>query len=314
MKRRILSRNVQFIMLIMFISFLSNPCFANYTNSDRGTAAAQFLKLGIGGRATAMGNAIAAIVDDSTSICWNPAGLSKVSSTQVALMHSIYLGNIFYDYITYADPVENLGTFGLGIQYLNYGSMKETDENGTELGDLTAYDLSITIGYAAQIYDISFGVAFKYLNSKIKNYASAIAFDAGLQYPLIENQLLVGLVMQNYGTKMKFIDEYNSLPFNIKAGVAYKIFNNLTAEIDANLPIDNSLTVGIGLEYYYPDESSWSISPRVGYNTEAAEISGFKGFSFGLGINNCKDYGLDYSFVPFGEIGSTHRITLYLRF
>ena len=57
---------------------------------------------------------------------------------------------------------------------------------------------------------------------------------------------------------------------------------------------------------------------RVGYlksvNPETiASISNFKGIGGGLGLN-IKRFSTDYAFVPYGDLGNTHRISLLIKF
>src|SRR6188508_2040945 len=49
----------------------------------------EFLKIGVGARAAAMGNAMTGIVDDVTAGYWNPGGLAMApAAPEIALMHS----------------------------------------------------------------------------------------------------------------------------------------------------------------------------------------------------------------------------------
>src|SRR5690606_34625226 len=60
------------------------PAFGQFDNttrsvSKRGTTAADFLGIPVGARATGMGSAITASVDDLSSLYWNPGGLSLLN-------------------------------------------------------------------------------------------------------------------------------------------------------------------------------------------------------------------------------------------
>jgi hypothetical protein len=46
-----------------------------------GISTAQFLKIGVGRRASAMGDAFVAISDDASALYWNPAGLVQFEIT-----------------------------------------------------------------------------------------------------------------------------------------------------------------------------------------------------------------------------------------
>ena len=55
-----------------------------------GTIGGQFLKIGIGARATAMGDAYTAIADDATAVYWNPAGIARVQGNVVSFSHAAW--------------------------------------------------------------------------------------------------------------------------------------------------------------------------------------------------------------------------------
>ena len=63
---------IKIILLVLLI----NSVNWSQSTSKSGTTAAQFLKIGIGPRAIAMGSAFTATANDLTAIYWNPAGLS----------------------------------------------------------------------------------------------------------------------------------------------------------------------------------------------------------------------------------------------
>ena len=60
---------------------------------------AQFLKIGVGGRATAMDDAFVAIANDVSALYWNPAGITQVTENQVMLSHSEWVVDIKHEYI-----------------------------------------------------------------------------------------------------------------------------------------------------------------------------------------------------------------------
>ncbi len=80
-----------------------------------------------------------------------------------------------------------------------------------------------------------------------------------------------------------------------------------------------------GLENFVPDpvdgspeptgesrlkiQKPWGVALRGGYNTRTSDVSGFTGFSLGLGVDH-KNLTVDYAFLPFGDLGTTHWITL----
>ncbi len=290
----------------LIICALISPCAALLNTNDAGTTAGQFLKLGMGGKAASMGDAAVAGVNDSTSIAWNPAGLTGVKGSQLSLMHSLYAGDVFYDYLAFAKELPGIGAVGIAVQYVNYGSIIETDNLGTELAGFTPYDLAINAAYALNYNGLRAGINVKYVSSAIKNTATAFAADVGFQYTVSDVKL--GVAVYNFGTGMKFVNTAVGLPVYLRAGAAYSPMANLMVEADGEFPADGAAGFGVGAEYFYALSPDMAVLPRAGYNS-VNEVSGFKGFTFGLGFN-WTTYTLDYALVPFGDMGLVHKISV----
>src|SRR5437762_3445025 len=62
--------------------------------SDAGTSSANFLKLGIGPRAIAMGEAQVGVADDVYATYWNPAGLARLDAQEAGFAQNQYLESI----------------------------------------------------------------------------------------------------------------------------------------------------------------------------------------------------------------------------
>ena len=78
-------------------------------SSDRGTSSAELLKLGVGARAVAMGEAFSAAADDATALYWNAAGLTRVSAQSATFMHAPYVDGSFFNYAVYGRKLGDLG-------------------------------------------------------------------------------------------------------------------------------------------------------------------------------------------------------------
>ena len=81
----------------------------------------EFLHLGVGAQAFAMGNAVAASSEDVTAGYWNPAGLTSATEwLQVSAMHSEYFAGIAkYDYVGVSHSLGKKGV--LGFTFLRFG-------------------------------------------------------------------------------------------------------------------------------------------------------------------------------------------------
>ncbi|MCX5781886.1 MAG: PorV/PorQ family protein [Elusimicrobia bacterium] len=301
-------------ILIAFLSafFITNLCFASFSKNDVGTSGAQFLKLGAGARASAMGDAFSAIAEDSTAIYWNPAGLAKMEKRSLSLMHSIWFDNMYYDWASFAINT-NFGTLGIGAQYFSYGSIKKIDAFGTQISEFDPSDLAVNLSYAKELLGICLGLNAKYISSKIENTATAYAFDFGTRFNLTENNFPIAIVAQNIGTKLKYVEDEENLPLNFRLGCGFRFSSEWLIALDINSPVDNEINVCSGVEYKHETDDDVFISVRAGYNTKTKDLPGLKGITAGLGYT-FHEYTFDYAFVPFGDFGTIHKLGLSIRF
>lgn len=293
---------------------------AAFNKQSVGTSSAQFLKLGVNARAIGMGEAYSAVVDGSDAIYWNPAGLERVENRAFSFMHAAYLQNIFYDFTSYAQRVGSVGTFGLGVQYLNATSIDETDEFGSNVGTFKPYDLAVSVGFARTFKDMvleemdfSVGLSGKFIRSKIIETANAGAMDIGISWNLVEKYWF-SLALQNIGSSLKFKEESFELPANIKLGASYAVCKPLLLALDANFPRDNDPNVSIGTEYKKLITQEIGFAARTGYNSRSTkDIIGLSSVSAGVGLE-WKGYGIDFAWVPFGKLGHSYRASLSAKF
>ena len=79
-----------------------------------------------------------------------------------------YLLGINFGAVSYVQKYKNIGWFGAGVKYFNYGTFDYTDENGVTSGTFGASDLMLSLGYSNYLYDVvNYGVNVKYIYSKI---------------------------------------------------------------------------------------------------------------------------------------------------
>src|SRR5512145_813273 len=84
-----------------------------------GTLGGQSLKIGVGARAAAMGDAYVAISDDATAVYWNPAGIARMSGQSISLNHTSWPANILFDQAAYVFSIKWIpGMLGVNVRAL----------------------------------------------------------------------------------------------------------------------------------------------------------------------------------------------------
>ncbi len=292
----------------------------SFTTSARGTTTAQFLQLGVGARAVALGQAYAAVADEASAVYWNPAALTRINGRSATLMHAAYVDSSFFDFAGYGQSLGKAGAFGVGLQYFSAGRLDETGPTGTDAGSFNPYDLALTASYAYTLRGFDFlsdldgfsvGVSGKYIQSKILGTASTGAVDFGLLSPAyLDGRLRGAFTLSNLGGKMKFEQEADPLPLAMTFGGSFLITPRWLIALDGRFPRDDRPNAGLGTEYRVAEAGPWSLAGRVGYNSQTAgSIDGLTGLSLGFGVGFGRA-SVDYAFVPLGGLGQAHRLSL----
>ncbi len=131
-----------------------------------GISTAQFLKIGVGGRAAALGEAFVAVANDASALYWNPAGLVQFQENQVIFSHNSWVVDINHEFLGAVYHLDETNSFGISLTALTMQDMKVTTEFapfGT--GEYFGFsDLAIGVTYSRKMTDqFSFGGTIKYI-------------------------------------------------------------------------------------------------------------------------------------------------------
>ena len=282
------------IGILILTSYLI--CYAN----GPGTTTASFLKIGVGARAAAMGEAFTAVASDGTSLYWNPAGLTQLKTKGISATYNSWFGEIKQGYLSLTLPLSK-GTMGLGTDYVDMGKLEGRDVEGNPTGDFTARDTHIFIGYARKLKKSSWGLTVGWLQDVIKDDGkNAFLANIGFLCPL-GNRFTLGVVAQNVGSKLGS----DPLPLTFKVGAASKS-KTLTLAVDVAKPQDNEIYYCLGAEWWPRN----ALALRVGHKTNQDIV---QGLTAGIGYKSGR-ICLDYAYVPYGDLGESHIISLGMKF
>ena len=286
----------------------------------------EFLRLDMSPRAGALAGSYVANNDDPNVIFYNPAGINLLEGKPGSFSFLKHLVDINSASLAYSQEVEGLGRFGGAVQYINYGSFTEADVNGNKLGEFSANEIALIVGYANELDEnFYYGVNVKFIYSGIADYsATGAAVDLGLHYAIPDSRWHFGFSVLNLGSQLSsYFDKTEDLPLDVRFGFSkqlenmplkfYASFNRLTDDYDEFSDRFSQFT--FGGEFLFGE----SFRLRVGYDNEKRKelkigsTAGLAGFNIGLGFN-VSEYTVDYAFSSLGSIGSMHRFGLSTSF
>jgi hypothetical protein len=191
----------------LFFLFLAQLAEAQITGGQNSFS---FMGLNPSARATALGGYQISVRDDELAFAaLNPAALNPLMSGRLTFNHNFYLSDIKHGYAAYGQHLKKLGfTVHGGVQYTDYGEIKEADQTGLVTGTINTKETMLMVGAARPLSNrLSLGLNVKYAMSALDIYnASALATDAGLLYADTSKRYSIGLVLKNAGS---MLDTYN---------------------------------------------------------------------------------------------------------
>lgn len=289
-----------------------------YGQAKVATAGAQFLEIGVSGRAIGMGEAFVAVANDASAMYYNPAGLTQLYDREVVLSHISYVADIRYDFAGLAYPLYRLGgVLGVGFYSLDAGDMDETTYEyfrgtGRIFG---ARSYAATLSYGRALTDrFSVGVTVKLVDEMLEDErATGWAADVGTSYDTGFRNFKIAMVITNFGPDMTFIQEGYPLPINFRFGGAINVLDGEQHKgvfaLEASHPSDNLEKYNAGFEYQYQDRYFLRLGQKFNYDEGSLSVGG----GLRLPVNKM-EMRLDYGFQDLGILEQAHRFTLGLKF
>jgi hypothetical protein len=321
-------RKVLLLLLAILPGLLTAQSVRKYSN--------EFLKIGVGARAAAMGNAMTGIVDDATAGYWNPGGLSLApNAPELALMHSEYFAGIAkYDYIGFTMPIGENRRFGASVIRLGVDDIPNTlnlvDPNGnidfSAVETFSVADLAAILSVSQHLDalgGLDVGANVKVVNRSVGKFATAWGFGLDVGARWNKGPLQLGLMLSDVTSTFNawsfntetfeetFVETGNIIPENsleitlpaMKMGGGYTFMKDKPLEIlvalDNDVHFDGQRNVILNL-------GPVSLDPHMGLELGYKKIAFIRG-----GFKNLQkvpnDEGKDV-FSVFPSVGAGFKI------
>lgn len=303
-----------------------------------GRTAFQFVKIGMGARQAALGEACIADVQEVNAAFWNPANISAIVSTEASFSYARW----FADMDLFAGAAgfrwQGVGVFALSYAGLDYGDIQEalvfgsSGSSDTRTGStFSGSDLLLGLSYARTFTDrLALGISVKFLQEKLFQYSESIfAFDVGTSYDLGYKGLRLAMSAQNFSAgSARWLAEGQGdrqegydLPLLFRIGTSFALIGNENAflrvgdshhvqlSVDAINSNDYDERLHLGAEYLFND----FIALRGGHRFNYEDGNWSIGFGLHPRLSNIS-MRVDYAYVSHEFLDSPHRLTVSFAF
>lgn len=326
-----MKKTVIFFLLWGFISHAEGAYVANR----------DFLSVGHGARANAMGETYVAVADDNTAIYWNPAGLTQLKEDELSLTYSDRFDGLANEaQLHYARRTRKamwgfgyVGSFVKDIAVTPSLSQAEIDAIGTgtfvpqEQAKRGVSDNAFLISYGRPVrldsphsLGATVKVIYRDILGMVQGYGTGV--DVGYHYASQQSNWRFGANLQNAASITSFQGDINNIGVRatatesyiptIKSGLAYEpSMRLLTGKILLAFDVTTLTSFDMedyraGIEYSFGD----ILALRAGKVFGRQDSSG-DDYTLGMGLQ-VKSLIIDFSFLT-NELGDTTRATLRYR-
>lgn len=233
---------IRYMAVILLLSILALPLAAEPINNS----AAAFMRMGVGARVIAMGEAGTTISRDIVSGYWNPAGLNMLKDIEIGTMYNFSMNlDRSHMYAAVGKP------FAFGTMALNWVSAGTDDNDGYDdagnpTGTFSDTNNALSISYANTYKRLAYGLTPKlYFNSMDGDTETGFGVDLGAKYD-VNQYIEAGLMMRDLvGTLAG-----DRIPFELSLGVAAYPLIGVTVAADMKWEQSENPYLAVGAEYW----------------------------------------------------------------
>jgi len=285
-------------IFILCITLCTATCILFAGNPDRqGEAGAYELLMNPWAKSAGLHTINTGSIGGVEAMRLNPAGVSRVMGTELALSHTFYLvgTDISLNAAGFAQKVGKSGAFGVSIMAVDVGDLPITTVDQPEGTGATFSPGFINIGLSyAHTFEnkVSVGVTLRGISESTADLnATGFAIDAGVQYVSGDNdEFKFGISLRNVGSPMSYKGE--GLSYQLEIDETTKIFSGRSETFE----LPSVLNIGASYDFQLDESSKHMITV----------LGNFTANSFS---NDQLSGGLEYSMAKLFQIRAAYRYT-----
>jgi hypothetical protein len=205
--------------------------------------------------------------------------------------------------------MENLGGLGVALHYINYGNFDGRTSKGSRSGDYGANTLGMGLGWGIKLgHRVLGGIGLQagQLNLADRGYTS-LASNVGVLWRLSPH-IKLGVTYTNLGLLLGGPSlKTSSLWLGASTQLDGKIYDLLLASSIKIDPLIGTTQIHLGVEDTLYSFFILMAGYQIGMLNN--DLQGVQGVTVGFGFL-LQDLSLDYAYLPFGDLGISHRLSV----
>jgi hypothetical protein len=186
-----------------------------------------FLNNNASARIAALGGNALAIDDNDLSIALiNPSLIHSGINNNITLNYTDFFRDIQSGFAAYSHTFNKVGSFAMGMQFVNYGNFIAADDNGDQQGHFGAGEYAASLGWGRRLDSaFSIGADLKFVYSALESYyAYGIVADVAATFHANQN-MAVSLLVRNVGRQLRSYGTASALqlPVEIQLGLSRRL-------------------------------------------------------------------------------------------
>ncbi|MCS7185016.1 MAG: hypothetical protein NZ870_03725, partial [bacterium] len=238
------------------------------------------------------------------------ASAYQLNKAMFSFTHIEYILNIKYETIAFSRK------FGRNILGITGGFLYTYDiphtvidqnepSNFKTIGKFGFADKLFGLTYSIKVADSVIGVTLKYLNETIESVdARGFAFDLGLLK--LSDKYNIGVSIQNIAERIKYMNQYEEIPYILRAGILYKM-KNLNIHYELTKPSDAEFENKLAIDFSFLRFAQ--LQAGIRHMPSKLLVSDLYSLTGGFSIK-FMNYRIDYAIAGFKDLGITHRVSL----
>ncbi|MBS1536562.1 MAG: PorV/PorQ family protein [Bacteroidetes bacterium] len=315
-----------------------------------GAAGSQFLKIGVGARASGMAGAYGSVGNDISSLYWNAAGIADIKDIAGSFSYTSWFAGFSHNFVGGCIPLSDKYRAAFSITSFTSDQIPITTiekDQGTG-AKYSVSDFAIGLSFGGYITDqFSFGTTLKYIQNAFSTVsASGIAFDVGTIYKTGFQGTKIGFSIHNLGGQQNYTgqdlnrtgklvpEQYASpsdlqllsspynLPLTFRASISTDVMSFINGESITPSDADHKWIACVDFETLSDTPEQFSIGTEYVWKNFIAIRGGYRfghdtfNVAGGVGLKYISggfDGQIDYSISPAQNLGLVNRFTLSVR-